>query len=448
LPESLTSHGVRRQGDGASLWRLTYPLVVGNLAQIALTVADGVVLGRFSTEAVAAVGLASTVVIVATMLSTGWATATQVLVARRHGSGESEGADSATDVGVAFGLAVGAVIGALVAALAGPLARLMAGEGSLATEAAGYLRIAAAGLPLAGAMAALRSGLAARGRTKVTMRAAIIVNVVNVPLDVALVYGLGWGARGAAAGTVLALAVTVAVLGRHTWRRADGGRRPIALARWRAEIPHVVRIGWPETVMLASGYFTSVLLGSIVAGLGVSELAAWAVLARVLPVLWTVIYACSTGIAVAVGQRLGAGDGDGALAVIRAGWALTGGLAGLIVVPVLVAPGLVLGAFTTDADVLGGAAAARVALFGQAPLMVATMVYTGALRAAGDTKSIMVAGTAASYLVSLPASWFLATQTRLGLPGLFLGQFGYWAVRLWLIRRRYRGGAWLASEPA
>lgn len=207
------------------------------------------------------------------------------------------------------------------------------------------------------------------------------------------------------------------------------------------------RIGWPETTMLASGSLTSVILGGVVAGLGLTALAAWSILGRVLPVLWTVIYACSSGVAILVGQRLGARDEKGVESSLRSGWLVTGCLAAAVVLPVVVLPDLVFGAFSGDDEVVDAAVAARLFLFGQAPLMVATMVYTGALRAAGDTLSIMVSSTVASYLCSLPASWFLATRLDLGLRGIFLGQFGYWVVRLALTYRRFASKVWMTAQP-
>lgn len=444
--------GLRRTGvaggtDGAvgrALWALTYPLIVGNLSAVALTVADGVVLGRFSTEAVAAVGLAAPVAMVATMLATGWATAVQVLVARHHGAGEPVAVNRVLDVGAGIGLALGALLGVVLLAVASPLMLALVDDAALATSAARYLQIAALGLPLSGAMTALRSGMGGLGMTKVTMRVAIGVNLVNIPVDVALVYGFGLGVVGAAAGTVAALASGLASLAWYTWRRlpeVPGGRRP-DVHGWRTELPRLWRIGWPETAMLAAGYLTTVLLAAVVAGLGLTALAAWSILGRVLPVLWTVIYACSSGIAIMVGQRLGAADRAGTDAALRAGWLLTGTLAAVVVAPIVVAPKLVIGLFSTDAAVVDAAIGVRLLLFGQAPLMVATMVYSGALRAGGDTKSILIAGTVANYLCSLPASWALAVPLGLGLAGVFLGQFGYWGLRLAITHRRYAAGAW------
>jgi multidrug resistance protein, MATE family len=445
-----------RLADGAdaapttrrALWALTYPLIVGNLSAVALNVADGAVLGRFSTRAVAAVGLAAPVAMVATMLATGWASAVQILVARHHGAAESGAANRVLDVGAGVGLALGAVLGAILLAVASPLMHALVDDADLASSAARYLQIVAFGLPLAGAMTALRSGLGGLGLTKVTMGVAMAVNVVNLPLDIALVYGLGLGVVGAAVGTVVALACGAAALAWYTWRRlpeGPGGRAP-DLGGWRAELPRLWRIGWPETAMLAAGYFTTVLLAAVVAGLGITALAAWSILGRVLPVLWTVIYACSSGIAIMVGQRLGAADRTGTDAALRAGWVVTGALAAAIVAPIVVAPELVLGLFSTDAAVLEAAVGARLLLFGQAPLMVATMVYSGALRAGGDTKGILIAGTVANYLCSLPASWVMAVPLGLGLAGVFAGQFGYWGLRLAITHRRYAAGDWRTAS--
>jgi Na+-driven multidrug efflux pump len=52
----------RRPGPAAlgRLWRVTYPLIVTSLAAVALNAVDAALLARFSTYAVAAVGVAAT----------------------------------------------------------------------------------------------------------------------------------------------------------------------------------------------------------------------------------------------------------------------------------------------------------------------------------------------------------------------------------------------------
>ncbi|MEW6154024.1 MAG: MATE family efflux transporter [Actinomycetota bacterium] len=437
-----------RSGPHRALWALTYPLIVGNLAAVALSVTDGAVLGRFSTDALAAVGLAAPVMLVATILATGWATAVQVMTARRHGAGEAAATERALDIGAAVGLAVGAVVGAALAAIASPLMNALAGDTDLAPAAASYLRVVAVALPLLGAMTALRSALAGMGLTKVTMRAAIGVNLVNIPVTMVLVLGLGLGVVGAAVGTVSAVACGFTALAWYGWRRlpASGHWRRPRPQGWTTEVARMWRIGWPETAMLSAGYLTSVLLAAIVARLGVVDLAAWSILGRALPVLWTVIYACSSGIAIMVGQRLGAGDPEGVGSALRSGWVVTGWLAAAIVAPVVAVPDLVFGVFTDDGAVAGQAVAARLYLFGQAPLMVATMVYSGALRAGGDTRSIMVASTVANYLCALPLSWALAIPLGLGLPGVFGGQLGYWVLRLAITHRSFARGRWRTAS--
>jgi Na+-driven multidrug efflux pump len=49
----------RRQQPVRELWRITYPLVVTNFAQITVTIVDTALLARSSTSALAAVALAA-----------------------------------------------------------------------------------------------------------------------------------------------------------------------------------------------------------------------------------------------------------------------------------------------------------------------------------------------------------------------------------------------------
>ena len=87
-----------------------------------------------------------------------------------------------------------------------------------------------------------------------------------------------------------------------------------------------------------------------------------------------------------------------------------------------------------------GAMCLLIAAFEQ-PLMGAAMVYAGALRGAGDTRSPMVIGALSVWLVRVPLGWFLAYRMRLGLMGLWLTMIADWGARsaaFWWIMRRGR----------
>lgn len=434
--------------DRAPLWRLwvvTYPLIVTSLSTIALSVVDAALLGRFSTYAVAAVGLAAPIHVVVVMLATGWATAVQVIVARRSGADAPERVGRTVDVALAGAVAIGLAFGIAVAWAAPALLGLLSTDGRLVAESSGYLRPVVLSVPLAGVTAVVRAFYGGLGDTKVPMRVALLVNVVNIPLDIVLVYGLGLGAFGSGIGTASAVLLGTAVLLVHAVRRhraSFGLLQPGHLRASGATCAQLWRIGWPETTMLVSGYAVGVLVAGVVASLGVVSVASYALLGSVTSLLWTVVFASSTGVAILVGQRLGAEDLEGADALRRPALALMAGLVAAVTLPLLVLRNPLFSLFSNDAAVVRLTADTAVVLLLQGPLMVVSMIFAGYLRAAGDTKAIMVAATAANYVCYLPLAWLLGVRQGLGLPGVYLAALAFWSVRFAITYARYRTGRW------
>jgi len=432
-----------------TLWRITYPIVLGNLATIALGVADTAILGRYTTEALAAVALAFPVYFVATMLAAGWATAAQILTARRFGAGDTAAVGRTLDLGLATGVAASLPLLLLLLLLAPPILHALSDDRALVETAATYLRIVALGLPFVAATAMFRAVYTGLGATKVALYLALLVNTINIPVDLLLVYRLDLGATGSAIGTLSATAMGAAFMFGFGLRRFAGRYpflRPGHLRAWRETLPAFWRIGWPETTMLFFGYSSNVLLVRFAAQIGVVEVASWRILGNLVSVLWTIVFGASTGIAILAGQRLGAGDLPGAQQVQRAGLALMSLLALTAALPLLVAPRLVIGLFTDDPAIVDAAAAVVYLMLAEVPLMVPAMVMAGTLRAAGDTKSVMYASVLADYLCYVPLAWFCSQVLDLGLRGLFVGTVLFWVVRLGVTYARYARGAWKTAK--
>jgi putative MATE family efflux protein len=380
------------------------------------------------------------------MVATGWATAVQILVAQATGAGaaQRQRVGRTVDVALAVAVVLGMLAGLGLLLAAPALLGVLAGEARLAGEAVGYLRPVLLSVPFAGVTAVLRALYGGLGDTKLPMRVALLVNALNVPFDLALVYGLRLGATGSGIGTALAVvAGTVLLCWRARALRAEHGLFRRAHLREPGAVGGALwRIGWPETVMLVSGFGANAVLAGVVARLGVTAVAAWALLGSVTSLLWTVVFSCSSGLAILGGQRLGAGDADGAAALRRTGWALGAVLAGAVALSFLAAGGPLLGLLSDDGAVVRQAALAAPVLLLQAPLMVLSMTDAGLLRAGGDTRSIMVAATAGAYACELPLAWLLGPHLGWGLAGVYLAAVAYWVVRWALTAARYRAGAW------
>ena len=424
---------------------LSSPIIVANLSQILLGIVDTAMISRVSTQALAAAAVASSVNVAAGMLFAGWATAAQVIAARRYGERRPAAVGQLLDVAMIVGVGAGLVVLLALNLGARPLIAAFEVGVAVQTQAVPYLRVLSLAAPLAAATAMLRAVYAGVGETKVAMRMTVLVNVINIPLNYILIFVVGWGLVGAGAGTVIAVAVGCAFMGQFGWRRFRDTYELFRFAHLRHHrevLPRLWSIGWPETVMLFLGYVNNVLVIGIVALLGTSVIAGMQIVTNVQQVLWTMIWALSTGVSILVGQSLGSHDERAVALTERAGLLLMVVLPVIVLTPVLVAPATILHLLTPDGDVVAEAGRVLPILALQVPLMASSMVLAAVLRAAGDSKWVFYTSTASSYLVMVPLAWLLAVEAGWGLGGVYVAGLAFFAARTAGAWWRYRQGIW------
>jgi Na+-driven multidrug efflux pump len=115
------------------------------------------------------------------------------------------------------------------------------------------------------------------------------------------------------------------------------------------------------------------------------------------------------------------------------------------VVFLLFSPPLV-GFFTRDPEVIAlGSGPLRLVALAQ-PLLASSMIFSGALRGAGDTRWPMVYTAAGIWLVRVPLAALFVLLLDLGLMGAWYAMVLDLGVRGALAFLRYRVGRWKVVE--
>ncbi|MEU1281591.1 MATE family efflux transporter [Streptomyces sp. NPDC005805] len=430
------------------LWKLAYPLLIAGLTQIAVNLVDTVMLARLSTRALSAFALAAPVYLVALIVVRGWATAVQVQVARRHGAGRPGEVARVVRIGVLTALAAGTAVGVLLYAVATPALTVLGAPEDVIGPGTAYLRVLAFAVPVAAVSFTLQAACAGIGATRVSMYTALLVNAVNLPLGLLLIFRVGLGVTGAAVATLAATAAGTCYLLLYCRTRLlrapgadtdpdDRGDRGEPVESTRDIARSLWRIGWPEMSTLGIGYLNEALLVGFAARMGTHDLAAYRIVDNLLLVVFTVMASGASAVTVLAGQELGRGDRDRADAWHRAGVRL---LLLMLVLPAAVA--LVLGRplialATADPAVAERAwEATPLALLSMAPMVLA-MARGALLRAAGDTRSLMIASVTADYVLLIPCAWLLGVYLGYALPGMYLAWTAFAALYALLIHSRY-----------
>jgi putative MATE family efflux protein len=429
---------LRSPYDGEIL-RLALPALGALAAEPLYLLVDTAIVGHLGRPQLAALGIAATILGAVFAIFNFLQYGTTAQVARAGGAGEAAAARSLGAQAVWLSLVFGVAVAALVAAVADPLVDLMGGEGSTASYAVTYLRIAAVGLPAA--FIALGGQGYLRGISDLRTPLVVVVagNAVNVVLELLFVYGFDWGIRGSAWGTAIAqlgmgIGFVVVIL-----RGLDVGEaRPVpALAR------RVLSLGKWIFLRTASLMSSFVLAGAVATRFGDAAIGAHQVAFELFIFLALVLDSVAIAGQIIVARELGAGRTEQAYAAgermiwlsVAAGAAFAGVMLAL--------SGILPRAFTGDVAVLHQTALLWPLFALMQPLNGAVFALDGILIGASDGPFLagsMVAAFGACAVVllaSLAGDW--------GIRGVWAALVVLILVRLTAMTARFRRGRWLVT---
>ena len=413
--------------------RLAAPAFGALAAEPLYRLVDTAIVGRLGKEQLGGVAVAISILSIVIAGSNFLAYGTTQRVANRLGADDRSGAG---DVGVqAFWLAlfIGATAAPLLAAFAEPLVSVLGASDEVLPFATTYLRISAIGVPF------VLIGLAAQGtqRGASDYRSPLIVlvatNVVNVVVEVVLVFRFDLGVAGAAWSTVVAQVIAGLALWRLTrpYLRGASTRRP----RW-AEMMPLLSAG--RHLLLRVGSMLIVFTGatSIAARVDDATLAAHSVTLTMFLFLALTLDALAIPAQTLVAEELGKG-GPGAAQVSERAVRLSIRIGAVLAVAVGLTAPLIARAFTDERDVISRATAGL--WFLAVILIPGSLAFAtdGSLIGAGDYR--FLGRAALGYLLAVvPIAALVLAVPSLGIVGIWGGLLVWMTLRAAVNHRRAR----------
>lgn len=439
LPPSMTVGPV-----GATLVRLTLPMLGALLAMIGYSVAETWFIARLGPHALAAVSFTFPVTMVVISLAIGLGAGTSAVVARALGAGEAAAGALVIDAMLltAAMAAVAALLGELTLY---PLFRALGAPEDLLPLIAGYLHVwfPAATLfmvAMVGLSAARAGGDAAFQGIAMTASAAL-----NFALAFPVIFGVGGlprlGLPGAAIANGLAWGPLLAAT---LWRLRSRGMLQDGLpspARLIASARRILHVGLPaagaNTIIPVSG----AIVTAILAAYGAKAVAGFGVAGRIESLSMIAFLALSSVMNPFAGQNVGARRMDRVRTAILGSLAFCLGLGALLAVALWFAGPRIAGAFTGDAEVAGVIAAYLATVPVSYGLAGFIAVANSAFNGLNRPGAAVLISAARTMLVNVPVAWL--GGRLLGAHGVFLGVcaanlvVGAWAA--WWI--------WRATAP-
>lgn len=296
---------------------------VGLMAVFAVDFIDMIFISMLGkAELAAAVGYAGAILFFTSSFGIGMAIAGGALVARALGEGDAERAQrQATNV-LIFGALFGAVFAAVVWFNLRTIVGWVGATGGTADLAVSYLSIIILSLPLL--LLGMVGGaiLRAHGDARRSMMATIVGALVNAVLDPILIFGLGMELQGAAWASVAAR-VAIGVTALVPIVRYYGGFGRPNLASMMPDLRPVMVIAFPAILTQLATPIGQAYVTRTMAQFGEDAVAGMAIVGRLTPVGFAIIFALSGAIGPIIGQNFGAGKTDREQRAFREGLLFT-----------------------------------------------------------------------------------------------------------------------------
>ena len=296
------------------LWRhllsMTAARSVGIMATFVVDFVDVLFISRLGdTRLVAAVGFSAAALFFIRAIAIALGIATTALVAQAVGSGnEQRAARYAFNLSL-LSFVLMTTIAAAVWLGRGTVLSWVGASGETLHFASGYLGIVLIGLPLLALGNCGTATLFALGSARLAMLVSLSATLTQAALDPVFIFVLGWGLHGAALAAVCAQAVMAAVawyclLCRYRLRA------PLAPHLLAADIPAITAIAFPAMLTNLTSPIATAYAARSMAQFGDAAASAFAVIMRLVPLGFALLFSLSAAVAPIVGQNAGAARFD------------------------------------------------------------------------------------------------------------------------------------------
>jgi MATE family multidrug resistance protein len=391
-----------------ALWKLTWPLLIGQLATVGMAVADVAMAGHASAQDLAGVSLGASIWVILVVTLMGVMMSVNPLVAHHVGGKEFSKVPHLVRQALWMALGVG-IVSWVLANLSTVIFDYMTLEPAVRTIAQRFVHITSFALPAFAAYRVLYGYSASLNQTKPMMVISLAALLLNVFLNWLLVFG-NWGLPqlggvGCAVSTLICVWFNLA--GLVWWMR----RSQAYQSTWpfghmegpaRAEIGRLLHLGLPIGVTYFAESSAFSLIALLVAKFGSTQVAAHQIALNFSSLTFMVPLSLGMAILTRVGHALGAGD---PVAARYRSWVGVGAAVGFSVLSGVVMALFnqqIAWAYTSDTAV---AAVAASLLFLAAIFQISdgTQVAAScAIRGYKITRTPMAIHLTAFWLVSLP----------------------------------------------
>ena len=423
---------------------LALPIVGSMVSQNILNLVDTAMVGRIGPNALAAVGIASFTNFMAIAIILGLGTGVQAIASRRKGEGKENETAIPLNGGLFLALIMGLPLTVILYAVVPFGFPLLVDDPAIVKEGVPYLQARILGTIAIAINYSFRGFWNGISMPMVYMRTLVVMHVINIFLNWVLIFGnLGapaLGTEGAGIATTISIFIGTALYATQAWHLARDKGFLDRLPR-RETLVSIMRISIPASIQqffFAAG-FTALFL--IIGKIGTAEMAAASVLMNISQAAFLPGLGLGIACASLVGQALGRGEPEDAKAW---GWDVTklGILVmGVLGLPMLLVPSLLLSVFLTDQTIIDLARPPLMLVGATIWFEAISMILLSGLQGAGAARIGAKISVGLQWLLFLPFAYVVGPVLGYGLMGVWV-----WFITYRLITTIIFASVWQFSK--
>ena len=389
-----------------------FPILLGAFFQQMYFTADTIIVGRFvGTQALAAVGSTGALVNLINGFFLGLSSGATVILSQFYGANDRKGVSEAVHSGFLLALVLG-LLTTWVGIGMGPwILKLIKTPESCLGDATLYVRIYFCGA-IASMVYNMGSGiLRAMGDSRRPLIFLLVTCFTNIALDLLCVVVLKWGIAGAAIATALSQYISALLVTLTLCRLPKDVRLELGKMQMNpAQLRQILIIGIPAGLQFVMFDLSNLMVQSGINSFGDITMAAWAAFSKADSLTWMTCGAFGVAVTTFVGQNFGAQKYQRIRQSVRICMGMSILVIGAIGALELTYRRLILGFFTTDAEVIRVGAYVMMWIVPFNALFMPVEIFGGAMRGTGY--SVMPTVISCVLICVFRISWVALVVSR------------------------------------
>jgi len=438
---------IQQREKPLSLLHITWPIFIEILLFMLMGSVDTLMLSRYSDQAVAAVGVASQVMGLVTLLF-GFVTAgTSILVAQYLGAKDERKAKEVFTVSILANFGIGIMISVLLYFFSPYILKLMGLDADLIVRGNSFLKIVGVFMFIQAIMMTISATLRSYGFTKDMMKVTILMNILNAIGNYFVIFGpFGLpvlGESGVAWSTSTARIIcTVIIIFIFMKRIGFISFKKVIQSKPIEHIRNLFKIGIPAAGENISYNASQIIITIFITMIGTEALTTKVYAQNIMMYIFLFSVAIGQGEQIIIGRLVGARElrtaYDHCIRSLKLGILISTSMA---ILGALFAKPL-LSIFTDNQHIIHTGSLLLMCTIILEPGRAFNLIVISSLRAAGDVKFPVMMGILSMWGVSIPIAYILGIHFELGLVGVWIGFIADEWIRGLLMLWRWRSRKW------